>query len=97
MEGKTNWGRIFGGFLILALLYLIRRALNVGKNDELGEPLPNLIKPEAYQGTNQLSGDELLSGAALSGDAEDDIDADEENLEDDLGENVADQPTGETP
>ena len=87
MESKTNWGRIFGGFLLLALLYLIRRALNIGKNEELGEPLPNLIKPEAYQGVNQLSGDELLSGAALSGAAEGDADADadaEENLEDDL-------------
>jgi hypothetical protein len=82
MEGKTNWGRIFGGFLLLALLYLIRRALNVGKNAELGEPLPNLIRPEAYQGINQLSGDalsgDILSGDTLSGDA------DEENLEDDL-------------
>ncbi len=94
-EVKTNWGRIFGGFLLLALLYLIRWALNVWKNEELGEIQWNVIRPEAYKISNTLSGDSVGTWDQASGDMADD--AQEENLEDDLWEVVADEPTGETP
>ena len=65
MQQKTNWGRIFGGFLLLAIIYLVWWALNVGKNAEYGEVGPSVIKPEAYQ---RDSGEEVASGDALTGD-----------------------------
>lgn len=60
---KTNWGRIFGGILLLALMYLIRRALNVGKDGNYGEITPSLIRPGAYKGFKVTSGSNELSGA----------------------------------
>lgn len=57
MEPQTNWWRIFGGILLLAIIYLIRRALNVGKDTEYGTVVSNsnIMRPDAYNKNNAIA------------------------------------------
>jgi len=79
---------------LLAVIYLIRRALNVGKDGNYGE-INNVIRP--IEDRPSLSGSQVDTGSLVdTGDeAEDEIEVG--NLEGELIEEVIDEPTGETP